>query len=70
MWATVNEDDVERGQLMHQLIAFVARDSRERLRVPWGAPGSICRRYLWPCPMWASDEHCCMGSSMWLKSLS
>jgi hypothetical protein len=36
VWATVNEDDVEPGQLVHQPIAFVAQDGQERLPVPWG----------------------------------
>ena len=36
VWATVNEDDVEPGQLAHQPIAFVAQDGQERLPVPWG----------------------------------
>src|SRR6266508_1993364 len=35
VWATVNEDDVEPGQLVHQPIAFVAQDGQERLPVPW-----------------------------------
>jgi hypothetical protein len=36
VWATVTEDDVEPGQLVHQPIAFVAQDGQERLPVPWG----------------------------------
>jgi hypothetical protein len=35
VWASVNEDDVEPGQLVHQPIAFVAQDGQERLPVPW-----------------------------------
>ena len=36
VWATVNEDDVQAGRLVHQPIAFVAQDGQERLPVPWG----------------------------------
>ncbi|HEX8927438.1 MAG TPA: hypothetical protein VGA45_00870, partial [Actinomycetota bacterium] len=36
VWATVNEDDGEPGQLVHQPIAFVAQDGQERPPVPWG----------------------------------
>jgi len=35
VWATVNEDDVDPGQPVHQPIAFVAQDGQERLPVPW-----------------------------------
>ncbi len=35
VWASVNEDDVEPGQPVHQPIAFVAQDGQERLPVPW-----------------------------------
>src|SRR6266498_3501041 len=34
-WASVDEDDVEPGQPVHQPIAFVAQDGQERLPVPW-----------------------------------
>jgi hypothetical protein len=35
VWATVDEDDVEPGQPIHQPIALVAQDGLERLPVPW-----------------------------------
>jgi hypothetical protein len=35
VWATVNEDDVDPDQPVHQPIAFVAQDGQERLPVPW-----------------------------------
>jgi hypothetical protein len=31
VWATVDEDDVEPGQLVHQPVALVAQDGSERL---------------------------------------
>ncbi len=35
VWATVNEDDIDPDQPVHQPIAFVAQDGQERLPVPW-----------------------------------
>jgi hypothetical protein len=35
VWASVNEHDVDPGQLAHQPIGFVAQDGQEELPVPW-----------------------------------